>query len=119
MGLLRSVLLAGSESRWLRERAVRFRFVRRAVARFMPGEDAEAALAAARTLRTTGIGAVLTYLGENLKSPEEAEQVARHYLDVLARAQGADLDVEISVKLTQLGLDLDGAACEARVTTLL
>src|SRR6266581_2584510 len=47
MGLLRSVLLAGSESRWLRERAVRFRFVRRAVARFMPGEDAEAALAAA------------------------------------------------------------------------
>jgi len=85
----------------------------------MPGEDAEAALAAARTLRTTGIGAVLTYLGENLKSPEEAEQVARHYLDVLARAQGADLDVEISVKLTQLGLDLDRTACENRLFSLI
>src|SRR5437899_3186563 len=119
MGLLRSALLAGSESRWLCERAVRFRFVRRAVARFMPGEDAEAALAAARTLQATGIGAVLTYLGENLRSPEEAEQVARHYLDLLARSQAAGLDVEISIKLTQLGLDLDRAACENRLISLI
>jgi len=119
MGLLRSVLLAGSESRWLRERAVKLGFVRRAVSRFMPGEDVEAALAAARALQAAGIGAVLTYLGENLRRPEEAEQVARHYVDVLARAQRAGLDVEISVKLTQLGLDLDRPACEARVMTLL
>src|SRR5207245_8413020 len=102
MGLLRSALLAGSQSRWLRERAVRLQFVRRAVSRFMPGEDVEAALAAARGLQPAGIGAVLTYLGENLRSSEEAEQVARHYLDVLTRARQGGLDVEISIKLTQL-----------------
>src|SRR3989442_3049093 len=119
MGLLRSALLAGSQSRWLRERAVRLRFVRRAVSRFMPGEDVEAALAAARALQAAGIGAVLTSLGENLRSPEEAEQVARHYLDVLARAQRAELDVEISVKLTQLGLDLDRPACEVHLMSLI
>src|SRR5207245_2904713 len=67
----------------------------------------------------TGIGAVLTYLGENLRSPEEAEQVARHYLDLLARSQAAGLDVEISIKLTQLGLDLDRAACENRLISLI
>ena len=118
MGLLRSAFLAGSQSRWLRERAVNFRPVRRAVARFMPGEDLEAAVAAARTLRASGIGSVLTYLGENVQKPEEAEQVRRHYLDVLARAKQAALDAEISVKLTQLGLDLGRAACETGVMSL-
>ena len=119
MGLLRSAFLAGSQSRWLRERAVNFRPVRRAVSRFMPGDDLEAALAAARSLRAAGIGSVLTYLGENVQKPEEAEQVTRHYLEVLARAKQTALDAEISVKLTQLGLDLGRAACEAGLVSLL
>jgi len=119
MGLLRSVFLAGSQSRWLRERAVNFRPVRRAVSRFMPGDDLEAALAAARSLRAAGIGSVLTYLGENVQKPEEAEQVTRHYLEVLARAKQTALDAEISVKLTQLGLDLGRAACEAGLASLI
>ncbi len=118
MGLARSVFLAGSQSRWLRERAVKFRPVRRAVARFMPGEDLQAALDAVRTLQATGIGSVLTYLGENLQSPEEAEQVTGHYLDILARVQRASLDAEISVKLTQLGVDLGRAACETGLMSL-
>jgi proline dehydrogenase len=119
MGLLRSAFLAGSQSRWLRERAVNFRPVRRAVSRFMPGDDLEAAIAAARSLRAAGIGSVLTYLGENVQKPEEAEQVARHYLDVLAHAKQAGLDAEISVKLTQLGLDLGRDACEAGLVSLI
>ena len=118
MGLVRSAFLAGSQSRWLRERAVNYRFVRRAVSRFMPGEDMEAALAAAQALNASGIGSVLTYLGENLQRAEEAEQVTRHYLDVLARVKRASLGAEISIKLTQLGLDLGAAACEAGVMTL-
>jgi len=119
MGLTRSALLAGSQSRWLRERAVRYGFVKRAVSRFMPGEDLAAALAAARVLREKGIGSVLTYLGENLQVLDEADQVTRHYLDVLARMKEMALDTEISIKLTQLGLDLDPAACEAGLSSLL
>ena len=46
MSLLKSVLLSASKSRWLRERAVRYPFVRRAVSRFMPGERADDALSA-------------------------------------------------------------------------
>ncbi len=119
MGLVRKALLAGSQSRWLRERAVNYRFVRRAVSRFMPGEDLEAALAAARTLQAAGLGSVLTYLGENVQTAEEAEQFTRHYLDVLARAKRASLGAEISIKLTQLGLDLGHAACEAGLMSLI
>jgi proline dehydrogenase len=118
MGLLRTAFLAGSQNRWLRERAMKLRFVRRAVSRFMPGEDLEAALAAATTLRAAGIGAVLTQLGENLQDSGEAVQVTRHYLDVLERAKSAGLDAEISIKLTQLGLDFSRTECERNLISL-
>ena len=115
MSLLKSAILTAAENRWLRERAVRTPFVRRAVSRFMPGETVEDALAASRTL---GVGAVLTRLGENLADPEEAEQVEKHYLDVLNRVQVEGLDIEISVKLTQLGLDFSREQCEENLHAL-
>jgi proline dehydrogenase len=116
MGLMRAALLAGSQSAWLRETAVRRPAVRRAVARFMPGERVEDALAAAATLRGLGIGAILTRLGESVTDAAEAAEVTRHYLDVLDRLRG--LPAEISVKPTQLGLDLDRSLCEANLRAL-
>jgi proline dehydrogenase len=115
MGVLRSVLLAGSQSRWLREQATRRRFVRRAVARFMPGEELADALGAAAAMREKGITAVLTRLGENVAQEAEADEVAKHYLDALERVDAA---CEISVKLTQLGLDLDRERCFQRLASL-
>jgi len=109
------VFLAASESRWLRERAVKVPFVRRAVRKFMPGETIDDALTASREL---GVGTVLTRLGENLKSAGEAEGVARHYLEVLDRVAAEKLDVEISVKLTQLGLDFSREECERHLHEL-
>jgi proline dehydrogenase len=118
MGILRRALLAGSQSRWLRERAMRRPFVRRAVSRFMPGEELEDALAAAGALRAAGLGAVLTRLGENVAEESEADEVVSHYLDVLDRVSGAQGAIEISVKPTQLGLEKDEGGCGARLLTL-
>jgi proline dehydrogenase len=115
MSVLRNAFLATSESRWMRERAVKLPFVRRAVSKFMPGETVDDALAASRAL---GVGTVLTRLGENLRNSEEAEDVERHYLDVLNRVQVEGLDVEISVKLTQLGLDFSREQCEENLHAL-
>ena len=115
MSVLRNVLLAGSENRWLRERAVRYPFARRAVKRFMPGETAEEALAAARAL---GVGAVLTRLGENLKDAGEAAEVTAHYLTSSTASTSEKLDVEISVKPTQLGLDFSREDCENHLREL-
>lgn len=115
MSLLRNVFLAASESRLLRERAVRLPFVRRAVSKFMPGETLDDAIAASRAL---GVGTVLTKLGENLRSVEEADGVARHYLDAYDRIAAEKLDVEISVKLTQLGLDFSREECERHLRDL-
>lgn len=106
MNPIRSMLLAGSQNAWLSQQATRRRFVRRAVSRFMPGESTEDALAAARSLAGDGFGTILTQLGENISQESEADSVVQHYLELLELLQAAGLDAEVSVKLTQLGLDL-------------
>jgi len=118
MSVMRSVLLAGSESRWLRRQAPRLKFVRKAVTRFMPGERMEDALAAADGLRRQGITSVLTQLGENVSDAIEAARVSQQYVDVLAKVKASGLDCQISVKLTQLGLDVDEGRCYANLRTL-
>jgi proline dehydrogenase len=111
MSLMRSLLLAASQSRWLREHATHYSFVRGTVSRFMPGETLDDALGAAEALGNKKIGAVFTHLGENIKDREEAQEVADHYIVVLERIKQKGLQAEISVKLTQLGLDLSLDLC--------
>ena len=115
---MRKVLLAGSTNPWLRDHATKTAFVRRSVARFMPGEQIEDAVRAARELKPQGITTILTKLGENLTKVEEFEDVTLHYLDVLDRIAASGLDAHISVKPTQLGLDLDPALCERNLDRL-
>ncbi len=68
-------------------------------------------MGAAAAQQTRGIGTIFTKLGENVTRRDEAEDVTRHYLDVLDKVQQAGLRAQISVKPTQLGLDLDPAMC--------
>jgi proline dehydrogenase len=111
MSLMRSMLLAASQNKWLRENAVNYPFVRRSVSRFMPGESLDAALEAAQGLARIPIGSIFTNLGENVTDRAEAEQVTQHYVEVLRRIHDSRLSAEISVKLTQLGLDLSPDFC--------
>lgn len=119
MSLLRSVFLSASQSAWLRDRAPRLGFVRRTAGRFLPGEDADAALAAARTLAESSVITLLTHLGENVATRDEAVAVTGQYLDLIARVRATGLPSEISVKLTQLGLDLDAEFCFANLVKLI
>ena len=119
MSLMRRILLAGSTNAWLRDRATKTRFVRRSVSRFMPGEQVEDALRAAAELKPDGITTILTHLGENLTRVEEAEEVTQHYLGVLDKIAASGLDAQISIKPTQLGLDLDRALCERNLDRIM
>jgi proline dehydrogenase len=112
MSLMRKVLLAISTSPFLREQATKRAFVRKSVSAFMPGEKIEDALQAAAGLKPQGITTILTRLGEGVTKLDEAERVTQHYLDVLDKVKAAGLDAQISVKPTQLGLDLDAAQCQ-------
>jgi proline dehydrogenase len=77
----------------------------------MPGETLDEALGAAQGLLRRQIGSVFTHLGENVSDREEARKVTEHYVEVLKRVHEQKLPTEVSVKLTQLGLDLSPEFC--------
>jgi proline dehydrogenase len=104
---MRRLFLWAARNGWLKTRLPRFRFMKRAVRRFMPGETLEAALDAAGPLEAAGIGTMYTRLGENLTSLDEADEVADHYIGVFDAIVARGYRGEVSVKPTQLGLDLD------------
>ena len=107
MSVARTVLLKVSDNQWLRANGTRVPFIRRAVTKFMPGESFDDMLGAARTTAKEGIAAVFTRLGENVKDLGEADAVAAHYLEGIDRIKALNLACEPSIKLTQLGLDID------------
>ena len=115
---MRRVFLWAARNPWLRDRLPRMRFMRRAVRRFMPGETMESALDAAAPLQAAGIGTMYTKLGENLESLAEADAVADHYVAMLDAIKARGLDGEVSVKPTQLGLDLDEDRALAHLTRI-
>jgi proline dehydrogenase len=104
---MRALLLWMARNRWLRDHLPTLWFARRAVRRFMPGEDSTSALDAGARFQADGISSEFTRLGENVTSLAEAEAVVEHYLGLWEEIARRGLDGEISVKLTQLGYDLD------------
>ena len=116
--LARRVLLRASRSAWLAEQFRRRSFARRAVRRFMPGENVADALNAAATFTSAGIGSVVSALGERTTTRAEAEAVRQHYLDVIDAIHARGLPTQLSLKLTHLGLDVDRALCTDSVFAL-
>lgn len=89
------------------------RAVQRAVRRFLPGEELSDAIAAAAELRAESLRSVLTLLGENVDTPDDAVAVADAYARAIEAIATAGLDADLSVKPTHLGLDLGPEVAEA------
>jgi proline dehydrogenase len=113
---MRGLLLWCASNPWLATHVPRWRFARRAVRRFLPGEGFDAALKAGIDFKAKNVGSIFTLLGENITDLSDAERVVQHYEEVLAAS--TDIGAEISVKPTQLGLDLDPAATYANLERL-
>src|SRR5258708_24598900 len=105
--VMRKLLLWMARNAWLKQRLPKLWFAKRAIRRFMPGESAESALDAGGMFRVDGISSMFTRLGENITKLEEGDEIAEHYLELMGDIQARDLDGEVSVKLTQLGFDMD------------
>ena len=119
MGLSRRALLWASRQAWLGDQFRKRKFARRAASRFLPGEDAGAALDAARQLTDQGLTALFSVLGENVTTPSEAKQVTQGYLDLLDLTHSRGLPCQVSLKPTQLGLDLSDELCLEQLSSLL
>jgi proline dehydrogenase len=118
MGFGRSILLAAALNRRLNDFALRSDFVKRATRTFMPGEHADDALEAGAVIAASGRGLIFTRLGEAIISASEALTVRDHYLGFFDQIQSRRLPGQVSVKPTQLGLDLSIAECERHLLTL-
>jgi proline dehydrogenase len=84
----------------------------------MPGETVDDALRAVRDLNAEGTPAILTYLGENVATDDDAAATVAEYERLFAALQAARAACHVSIKLTQFGMDVDAARALERVRHL-
>jgi len=117
--MFKHLLLALSDSTWARRLLARAPLARRLAQRFVAGETLDDAVAAVRALNRQGLAATLDALGEHVRTPEDAVRAADSYIAALDRIARDRLDANVSLKLTQLGLDLDESLCLAQLRRIL
>jgi len=108
--MLRSVVL-GVANRGAIRRAVTGGLGREVALRFVAGEQLGDAIETVREINRAGAAVSLDHLGEGITDPNQAQSAAESYLDTLRRIAADGLVANVSVKLTQLGLDVDPGAC--------
>jgi proline dehydrogenase len=109
---MRALLLHLSESKRLAPLIMRNSLSRRVARRFVAGETLDDAIEAAREVNRAGQTASLDLLGENISDETGARRAAQGYLEMFDRIAREKLEANVSLKLTQLGLDLGEALCE-------
>lgn len=118
MPLLRSAFIALSRNAPLRRFSEASLLGRRLSSRFVAGMRPEEVLEAAAALNRQKISVTLDSLGENVNSPEEAFRSAAIYHDLLDAIEQRGLDANVSVKLSQMGMELDPVLAERIVREL-
>ena len=117
--MLRAVFL------WLSEQPRIFRFVRKnrlarkLASRFVAGETIDEAMSTVRDLNASNLSASLDLLGESVLHAEEAQRACRTYLDLLERIHSAKANANVSVKLTQMGMDIDEQLCVSNMRAII
>lgn len=117
--LLRAPILRLTQARWFRRLATgRLGWV--VASRFVAGESLDDAIRVARELDRRSAATILDHLGENVTAPEHAAEAVRAYVRALERIrEEPGLNLSISVKLTQLGLDFSHELCAANLERVL
>jgi len=105
--ITRSALIYLSRHEGLKDFAARFGVFKRLTTRFVAGENIDEAVAAIRELNAEGCSASFDHLNESVATPAEADAEVKEYLDILARIDETGINSNVSIKLTQFGLELD------------
>ncbi len=116
--VLRAALISLSESRKLRAFAEKSSVGQRISGRFVAGTTVQEALDAARTLNQAGLSASLDNLGENVTTADEARRSAQLYAQVLSEISARNLNANVSLKLTHMGIDVDPQLARENVASL-
>jgi proline dehydrogenase len=113
--MLRSLFLLLSESPQLKQWSSESRLAQMAARRFVAGDTIQDAIDAIRDANRQGISATLDHLGENTESEVQAITATQEYINALENIAQSGVDSSVSVKLTQLGLDLGTEFCRDNV----
>ena len=105
--LTRSALLYLSNQEGLKDFVTGFSFFKKLTTRFVAGENIEAAVNAISELNTKRCSASFDHLNESVTSATETEDEVREYLNILAQIDQSEIDSNVSIKLTQFGLEID------------
>jgi len=116
--VLRALFISLSESRALRAFAERSSFGQRISGRFVAGTQVADVLRATYTVNQTGLGVSIDNLGENVTNADEARASAQLYHQLLNEIGARQLNANISLKLTHMGLDVDEKLAYEQVTSL-
>ncbi len=109
--MLKHTLLFLSERNDLKKVLFKLPFANQMSGRFVAGDTSEEALNVARQLNDSGFRVTLDLLGESVSDRAEAERAAAEYAESLAEIDAHEAETTISLKLTQLGLDIDTDFC--------
>jgi len=115
---MRTLFLFLSRQKQLRKWMETSRWARRLSARFVAGDNLPDALATCRRINTEGIAVTLDHLGENVTSLAEAAASRDAYLRALTEIVNLKIKGNVSLKLTQFGMDLSLAECRSNVEQL-
>jgi proline dehydrogenase len=117
--MFRSILISLSKAVWAQKLVTRWKFAWRAASRFVAGNSVEEAVLVVKELNGKGINATLDHLGESTTTQDEALKAAEDILELLDEIEKAELRANVSVKLTQIGLDLNEELCSQNLERIL
>ena len=109
--IFRAFFLWLSNRRWVASVALHTPLIRRMPLRFVAGTTLDRAVSAVRALNQSGAMATLDVLGESVEDRAAADRAAQSYVTTIERIAAEGLDANVSVKLTQMGLDLGMETC--------
>ena len=116
---MRSVLLGLSHRRFIGRLATRLPFTRPIVARFVAGETLDFALPALRRIHEAGFGTTVDILGESVTAEIDARAAVAAYVAAIPALAEAGLDINVSLKLSQMGLGLGRTVARENVARVL
>jgi proline dehydrogenase len=116
--VLRALFISLSASRSLRSIAEKSSIGRRVSNRFVAGTGVEDALRATQVVNKSGPSVSIDNLGENVTNAEEAKESAHLYHQLLDEISARQLNANVSLKLTHMGLDVDEKLAREQVTSL-
>jgi proline dehydrogenase len=116
---MKSFLLYLSKQHWIKGVLTKIPVANRVATRFVAGETIDQVVDVIRQQNAKGMTVTVDHLGEHVKDPKEVEEAHDQYLTLLDRIHTLKLNANVSVKLTEMGLDIDPDLCRKNMESLI